>query len=59
MPSYMIIICECLVWVIVTSVILKQPKVPQAIPWFRTISLVFQHGGPVTIPGQSMWDLFL
>jgi hypothetical protein len=58
MPSYVIFLCECLVWVIMTSVILMQPKVPQAIPWLRAIATGLSSGGPVMIPGQSVWDLW-
>jgi hypothetical protein len=37
MPFYIIFICQCLVWVVITCVILRQPKVPQAIPWLRAV----------------------
>lgn len=37
MPSYITFICQCLVWCIMTCLILIQPKIPQAIPWLRAV----------------------
>jgi hypothetical protein len=52
-PSTIIVICHCLVWLIIKCVILKQPKVPQAIPWLRAIVNGLPPWRPSFDPGPA------
>jgi hypothetical protein len=59
MPSYIIFICQCLVWVIMTCVILIEPKVPQAISWLRAVVTDLSPWRPSFDPRPAYVEFFL
>jgi hypothetical protein len=59
MPFHIIFICEYLIRIIMTCVILIQPNVPQAVPWLRALVTYLSPWRPSFDPSPGHVGFFM